>query len=72
MKEVLKTADKIAINAPIALEQAKMAMNAAFGNNFPLTYKTEIRSYNNTIRTKDREEGIRAFNDKRVARFNGH
>ena len=35
-------------------------------------YRFEIEAYNQLFTTEDRAEGLRAFHEKRDARFRGH
>ncbi len=64
-----KVATKIADNAPIAVRQAKVAISRA--SDLPLTeaLRFEIEAYNRTVSSKDRYQGIRAFNEKRKPKF---
>jgi enoyl-CoA hydratase len=71
MDDALVTADIIATNAPVAVRQARTAMEAARLDNFRNAYEAEMRAYDVTVETADRLEGIRAFNEKRTAKFNG-
>lgn len=58
-------------NAPLSLRQAKKAMT--FGPRMDLRTGLyfEIEAYNRLIATQDRQEGIRAFNEKRPPKFTG-
>ena len=67
----LATARKIAANAPLALRQAKKAIGAATDLPFKAGYSFEIETYNQLVPTRDRLEGIRAFNEKRKPDFKG-
>ena len=69
--DALTTADQIAANAPIAVRQARRAMEATRMDNFRNAYAAEMKAYDVTIETADRTEGIRAFNEKRTAKFKG-
>ncbi len=71
LKEVTKVAQLIALNAPLAVKQAKFAINK--GVDMPLNeaLSLEIEAYNKTVPTKDRSEGILAFNEKRLPKFKG-
>ena len=49
-------------NAPIALRAAKNSINSAF---IDAGYKTEREQYLKTLNSKDRDEGLASFRDKR-------
>lgn len=67
----LDTASRIAANAPIAVRQAKQAIHRGLGLSLHDGLAFEIEAYNRTIPTKDRREGVAAFNEKRKAVFRG-
>ena len=71
LDETLKIATQITENAPIAIKEAKRAIH----NGLQLTLfegmKLELECYNKTIPTKDRTEGVLAFNEKRKPNFKG-
>ena len=69
MHAVLATAIKIADNAPYAIRQAKKALNISQGLDLKSGYAFEVEAYHRLLPTKDREEGIRAFNEKRKPSF---
>jgi len=71
MPAALATAQRIASNAPLAIRQAKKAIGAAASLDFTSGYAFEIEAYNQLVPTRDRLEGIRAFNEKRKAEFTG-
>lgn len=71
IKEALTTAHKIAENAPLAITQSKQSLNASQHLDLKSGYLYEIEAYNRLLSTHDREEGIRAFNEKRKPIFNG-
>jgi enoyl-CoA hydratase/carnithine racemase len=71
MEEVLAVAGRIAANAPIAARQAKKSISAAQDLPRAEGYAFEIEAYNRTVPTEDRQEGIRAFNEKRKPVFRG-
>ena len=69
LAQTLETAKQIAANAPIANRQAKKAINTAHDLTIQQGYTFEIEAYNKLLSTEDRIEGINAFNEKRVAKF---
>ena len=69
--EALSTARRIAENAPIATRQAKKSIDMAVQVDFKTGYAFEIEAYNRMVPTEDRQEGVRAFNEKRQPRFKG-
>ena len=71
MDEVLVTAKKIAENAPLAIRQAKKSLNVSQHLDIKSGYAFEVEAYKSLLVTKDREEGIKAFNEKRKANFEG-
>lgn len=71
INDVLMTAIKIADNAPLAVQQAKSALNVSHHLDVQSGYAYEVEAYHRLLSTKDREEGIRAFNEKRKANFEG-
>ena len=71
MQEVRATALRICQNAPIATRQAKKSVNMATQLDLSSGYRFELEAYYRTIPTKDRVEGVLAFNEKRPAVFTG-
>ena len=71
LQEAQAVARRICDNAPIAVRQAKKSLNAASDLDFSSGYRFELEAYYRTIPTKDRLEGVLAFNEKRKARFTG-
>lgn len=71
MPDALKTAVKISENAPLAVRQAKRSLNVSQHLDIQSGYVYEVEAYNRLLPTQDREEGIRAFNEKRKPEFTG-
>jgi len=67
----LSLAREIAANGPIAVKQAKFAIN--YGTEVPLSMALPMESlaYEQTIPTKDRLEALAAFAEKRKPEFKG-
>jgi enoyl-CoA hydratase len=71
LNETMATAKRIAQNAPISIRQAKKSLTMATQLDLSSGYRFELEAYYRTIPTKDRLEGVRAFNEKRPANFTG-
>ncbi len=67
----LETARRIAGNAPISVRQAKQSIHRGLQMSLADGLAFEIECYNRMVPTKDRYEGIRAFNEKRKPAFMG-
>lgn len=67
----IETAQTIAQNAPVAVRQAKQAIHKGLQMGLSDGLAFEIEAYNRTIPTKDRREGVLAFNEKRFPQFQG-
>lgn len=65
MDEAVAMANQIAQNGPVAVEQAKYAINAGFETDLKTGLLFESRAYDVIIPTKDRLEGLAAFREKR-------
>jgi enoyl-CoA hydratase len=71
MDEVLETARTIAANAPLAVKAAKQAMIHGSHLSLAAALACELSYYQSLLETKDRHEGINAFNEKRKPAFTG-
>lgn len=58
-------------SAPIALQQAKIAIDAGMQADLSTGLEIESRAYAVTIPTEDRQEGLAAFREKRKPNFKG-
>ncbi len=72
MNNVLKYAEMISSNAPIAIRQAKKAIDKGYNLSISDGMFFEIECYSKTIDTNDRLEGIKSFNEKRTPEFKGN
>jgi enoyl-CoA hydratase/carnithine racemase len=61
----------IAKNGPIAVRQAKKAIDLGSETDLETGMRLAIEAYNITINTEDRLEGVRAFNERRPPEFRG-
>ncbi len=67
----MEIAQKIAANAPIAVKQARKAIRGGLHLALSDGLGFELESYYRTVPTRDRREGILAFNEKRKPKFEG-
>ena len=65
----LTTANTIAQNAPKAIRQVKKAIQASRHTELKQGYALELAAYYQLLPTRDRREGINAFNEKRKPHF---
>ncbi|MDY0408242.1 enoyl-CoA hydratase [Virgibacillus soli] len=71
MKKSLILADKIIRNGPVALRQAKLAINSGAETDLNTGLQLEHLAYKETIPTKDRIEALEAFKEKRKPNYKG-
>ena len=72
METARKLAEMIAKNGPIALKQAKTAINKGLETDLATGLIIEQLAYQQTIPTNDRLEGLRAFREKRTPNYQGN
>lgn len=71
LSDALTFAAKIAENAPLALAQAKKAINEGIEVSLDIGLEIESMAYQVLIPTQDRKEGLVAFAEKRKPRYVG-
>ncbi|MGE0753885.1 MAG: enoyl-CoA hydratase/isomerase family protein [Alphaproteobacteria bacterium] len=71
VKDALETGQLIAANAPLSVRAVKQAVKECDGVSLEKALACELTHYNNLLKTKDRHEGINAFNEKRTPVFKG-
>jgi len=71
LDQAISWANEIAQNAPIALAQAKWAINQGMEVNLAAGLELESMAYQVLIPTKDRIEGLQAFAEKRKPNYIG-
>ncbi|MET3505838.1 enoyl-CoA hydratase-related protein [Halalkalibacter oceani] len=71
VEEALQLAAKIAEQGPIAVQQAKQAIDAGYDLDLRTALTIEQLAYERTLSTKDRLEGLRAFQEKRKPHYKG-
>jgi enoyl-CoA hydratase/carnithine racemase len=71
LAETLQVAQSIVANAPIAVRQARQAIHRGLQMSIADGLAFEIEAYHRTVPTADRREGVRAFVEKRQAKFKG-
>ncbi|WP_096440240.1 enoyl-CoA hydratase-related protein [Alteribacter populi] len=71
LTEVEALTSKMAGNGPVALRQAKYAMDLGAQTDLNSGLTIEEKAYEVTIPTKDRTEGLEAFKEKRKPQYTG-
>lgn len=71
MEKAMEIAEQIVVNAPIAVMQAKIAINRGLDVDLAAGLRIEQMAYDITIPTKDRLEGLQAFKEKRKPVYKG-
>ena len=71
LPRAIEIAAEIAANGPVALAQAKYAINKGTEVSLPVGLAIESNAYAVTIPTKDRTEGLTAFREKRKPVYTG-
>ncbi|MEC2072036.1 enoyl-CoA hydratase [Alkalihalophilus marmarensis] len=71
LRSAYELAGKMASNGPIALRQAKRAIQAGMQVDLATGLEIEKLAYEQTIPTKDRLEGLQAFKEKRKPNYRG-
>ena len=67
----IETGAIIAANAPLSIRQIKKSVRYGTQMDLSTSFRFEVEAYQSLIGTDDRMEGIRAFNEKRKAKFLG-
>lgn len=70
-QKALKLAEEILPNGPVGVRMAKRAINKGSQVDLGTAYSIEEDCYQQLIGTKDRLEGLAAFNEKRVPNYIG-
>lgn len=71
LEKASELAEQISKNAPIAVTQAKLAIDKGFEMDLQSGLAFEQAAYEITIPTKDRLEGLQAFKEKRPPKYIG-
>ncbi|MEW9674168.1 enoyl-CoA hydratase [Ammoniphilus sp. 3BR4] len=71
MEKAMELAGQIVCNAPIAIAQAKFAIDKGYDVDLNTGLSIEQNAYEVTIPTKDRLEGLQAFKEKRKPIYKG-
>jgi len=71
LETALKLAKRISLRAPLALRQAKDAVNKAFELSLNEGLEYERRAFYFLFATEDQKEGMAAFTEKRKAEWKG-
>lgn len=72
LERALAIASRIAAKAPLAVRLAKESLHKAMDTDLATGLRFERHAFTLLAGTADRDEGIRAFQEKRPATFQGH
>ena len=68
MPKAIELAESICANAPIAVQQSKMAIRTGMDINIEAGCKLEVEANSVCFATEDKQEGMTAFLEKRSER----
>lgn len=71
MEKTMEIMQEISKNGPVALQQAKRSVNLGVELELNTALALEAECYNVCLTTEDRDEGLRAFNEKRKPVYKG-
>jgi enoyl-CoA hydratase len=71
LEKAISLAQEIALRAPLAIQAAKQAINQAFEGNLSEGLQAERKIFYNLFNSKDQQEGMQAFLEKRKASWKG-
>lgn len=71
MNDAITLAKQITKNAPIALKEAKQAIQSSLDHDLQTGLTKEYEAYLRLIHTEDRLEGLKAFQEKRTPHYIG-
>jgi enoyl-CoA hydratase/carnithine racemase len=71
MEKTMEIMLEIVKNGPVALQQAKRAVNLGIELDLHTALALEAECYNVCLTTEDRDEGLKAFNEKRKPVYKG-
>lgn len=71
MNDAISLAKQIIKNGPLALKEAKQAIQSSLDHALHTGLTKEYEAYLRLIETEDRTEGLRAFQEKRTPRYRG-
>lgn len=72
LNKAMEMAERISMNGPVAVRQAKFAIDKGVEVPLEIGLSIEQKAYEITIPTKDRKEGLLAFQEKRTPRYEGY
>ncbi|WP_366924697.1 enoyl-CoA hydratase-related protein [Metallumcola ferriviriculae] len=70
--KALALLDEITKNGPVALKQAKKSVNLGVEMDLNTAFQLEAECYQMCLTTQDRDEGLKAFNEKRKPVYKGY
>ena len=62
---------QISANSPLAIKAAKRSINEGLGQPVKQALEVEQRAYKSIIASEDRQEGLKAFREKRRPKWKG-
>lgn len=71
MNDAVSLAKQIIKNGPLALKEAKQAIQSSLDHDLHTGLKKEYEAYLRLIDTEDRTEGLQAFQEKRTPQYRG-